>query len=225
MNTRSLTLNGTDVVALPTGALWWAEQATLVIADMHLGRAERTARQGGDLLPPYATHDTLLRLEQAITDHAPAHVISLGDSFDDMAAAGDLGTDVTDRLIAMAGGRRWTWIAGNHDPGPLELPGSHLAEARIGPLTFRHIALGGTGPGEVSGHFHPKARLRLKGSFVTRPCFLADDTRIILPAFGTYTGGLDMADMVFDALLQPSAVAVLTGRRCVAVPRTITAHC
>ena len=108
------------------------------------------------------------------------------------------------------------WIEGNHDPGPLDLPGTHRAEVTEGGLVFRHIAT--PAAGEVSGHYHPKARLGLRGGSVTRPCFLVDRTRIILPAFGTYTGGLKTTAPELETLMGPEALAILTGKTAHAIP-------
>ncbi|MEM7671151.1 MAG: metallophosphoesterase, partial [Pseudomonadota bacterium] len=133
-------LQGAVLRALPSGALWWPAKQLLVVADLHLGRAERIAREGGALLPPYETAETLNRLDAEIGAHDPRLVISLGDSFDDLAAAGNFDKDVVARLDRMAAGRRLIWIAGNHDPGPVSLPGTHLDHAMIDGLHFRHIA-------------------------------------------------------------------------------------
>jgi len=218
VNKPQILLAGETLLPLPSGALWWPERRLLAVSDLHLGRSERTAREGGSLLPPYETRDTLDRLEAVIAETGPREVVLLGDSFDDMAALAALRETVVERLTGMAWGRRWIWIAGNHDPGPLELPGTYLGELDAGPLVFRHIALPGA-VGEVSGHYHPKIRLRLRGSHIARPCFLADTNRVILPAFGTYTGGLDVHDSAFDGLFGPEARAYLTGRSVTVLPR------
>ncbi|MEM1315889.1 MAG: metallophosphoesterase, partial [Pseudomonadota bacterium] len=116
-------------------------------------------------------------------------------------------------------GRRWIWIAGNHDPGPLELAGQHRAELREGGLVFRHEAEAGLAPGEgeVSGHYHPKARLAASGRRVSRACFVLSGPRLILPAFGCYTGGLDARAPAL-ARWAPTGLALLTGRRVIAAP-------
>ncbi len=216
-----IALAGATVELRPSGALFWPERSLLCIGDLHLGRAERLAREGGDLLPPYESIDTLDRLEAEIAALAPRLVVCLGDSFDDLAAARNLSEEVATRIGRLAAGRRWTWIAGNHDPGPLEAPGTHLAELRLGLLSFRHIALPRLAPGggEVSAHFHPRARLTRRGTRITRRCFLADGCRVILPAFGAATGGLDARDPAFDALLGPETRAFLLGPRVTAVAR------
>ena len=215
-----MTLAGAPVVLRPSGALYWPEEALLCVGDLHLGRAERLARTGAGLLPPYETVDTLDRLAAEVAALDPGCVVCLGDSFDDVAAADGLADEAVTRIGRMAAGRRWVWIAGNHDPGPVDLTGTHRGELALGPLVFRHIA--GQLPvagGEVSAHFHPRARLTSRGVVVTRRCFLADSRRAILPAFGTYTGGLDAGDAAFDGLLGADARAYLVGRAISGVPR------
>lgn len=213
MNGYDFTLNGARLTALGAGALWWAAEDLLCVSDLHLGKAERVARRGGSQLPPYETQDTLIRLQDLLEATAAKQVVCLGDSFDDDAAARALPEDAKLWISRLMAGRRWTWIEGNHDPGPVELGGSHLAQLALGPLTFRHIAKS-TAEGEVSGHYHPKARLR-GGS---RPAFLLDRSRLILPAFGTYTGGLRSHAAVLDGLMAPEALAILTGPRPTPVP-------
>jgi hypothetical protein len=218
MTGQDLVLNGAALVALASGALWWPEERLLCVADLHLGRSERLARRGGALLPPYETAETLDRLAAEIDRRAPATVVCLGDSFDDLGAAEALAEPDAGRLTALAAGRDWVWIAGNHDPGPLALPGRHLAELRLGPLVFRHAAAAGAPPGEVSGHYHPKMRLAAAGRAIVRACFLHDARRAILPAYGAYTGGLSADHPALMALFTPPARAILTGAPCLALP-------
>lgn len=213
MNGHTFDLHGARLLALASGALWWPETRLLCVSDLHLGKSERLARRGGGLLPPYETRDTLARLDADLAATDARHVVCLGDSFDDLDAA--TGLDEADRLwlLRLMAGRNWTWIEGNHDPGPMTLGGAHRHEMRIGPLVFRHIAAPDA-RAEVSGHFHPK--LRLGGT--SRACFLLSPDRAILPAFGTYTGGLSCTDPVLTALAGSGAWAVMTGRTMAAVP-------
>ncbi len=200
-----------------SGALFWPEQSLLCVSDLHLGKAERIARRGGAQLPPYETRDTLTRLASDLDATGAAHVICLGDSFDDRAAAEALRADERLWITRLQAGRKWIWIEGNHDPGPLEFGGSHMAEVTIGPLTFRHIAQAAA-KGEVSGHYHPKATLHTRGRAVTRAAFLVDHQRLIMPAFGTYTGGLRSHNPALARLMAPDAHAILTGRMPVTIP-------
>ena len=208
-----ISLAATTVELRPSGALYWPARSLLCIGELHLGRAERLAREGGELLPPYESIETLDRLEAEIVALEPRLVVCLGDCFDNLAADRDLNEEVQARIGRLAAGRRWVWIAGTHDPGPVELPGTHLSELRLGLLSFRHIALPrlAAGGGEVSAHYHPRARLTRRGARITRRCFLTNSHRAILPAFGSFTGGLDTGDRIFDDLLGAEAQAFLLG--------------
>lgn len=209
----ALTLANQTLHARPSGALYWPDRNLLAVSDLHFGKSDRLARRGGALLPPYDTRATLERLDAEIEATRPVTVLCLGDSFDDLAAAD--GIDDADALwlTRLMAGRDWIWVEGNHDPGPLSLGGSHRAEARIGPLTFRHIADPAQSH-EISGHYHPKAQLAGR----SQPCFLADDRRLILPAFGSYTGGLRSTHPALATLMQPLALAILTGRKALPIP-------
>lgn len=213
MNAYRFAFAGTELALLSSGALWWAAENLLAVSDLHLGRSERFARNAGALLPPYETRDTLSRLDADIEATGAAQVVCLGDSFDDTAAAVGLDGPAREWINRLMAGRRWVWIEGNHDPGPVDLGGTHLAELALGPLTFRHIAAPGA-VGEVSGHYHPKARLAGQ----SRPCLLHDRARAILPAYGTYTGGLRAETGVLAGLMGAEALAVLTGPHPRAIP-------
>lgn len=210
---HALFFHGETLHLLPSGALYWPARKTLAVSDLHLGKSERLARRGGSLLPPYETQATLEKLDRDL-DHTRAEtVICLGDSFDDLAALD--GIEETSRLwlARLMAGRNWTWITGNHDPGPIEIGGSHRAELKLAPFTFRHIAEPAE-TAEISGHYHPKARLAGQ----SKPCFLADACRLILPAYGVYTGGLRAHDPALTTLMAKDALAVLTGRKAIPIP-------
>lgn len=217
MNSLPFDFRGASLHALPSGALWWPERALLCVSDLHLGKSDRMARRGGPMLPPYETQETLDRLAADLAATEPREVVCVGDSFDDLAASRDMATPLRERLLGLMAGRRWVWILGNHDPGPVDLGGTHLADYALGPLTFRHIAEPGAA-GEVSGHYHPKARVPLRGRSLSRRCFLLDEARLILPAYGAYTGGLDCARPELASLMGARAEAILLGPRPVRLP-------
>lgn len=208
----------TQVEALPEGALRLPDSNALIFSDLHLGRAERLARREGRLTPPYEVRETLTRMDALIARHRPAIVICLGDSFDDDWATRGLGDHERGMMSVMLAGRRWIWIAGNHDPAPIGLGGESRVEITVEALTFRHEAIQGAAA-EISGHYHPKVRLRGPG----RPAFLCDKAKIIMPAFGAYTGGLDIADQAFDRIISPDAIALITGKKIVRAPRAAVA--
>ena len=195
-----VTVAGVVLVADCAGALYWPEEGLLVVADLHLEKGSSFATRGV-LLPPYDTAATLAKLGALIARYAPKFVVALGDSFHD----GDGPQRVSDDDRAMLGslqrGRDWIWIAGNHDPEPVrDLGGVSAAMFGIGPLIFRHAperedAQGSEG--EVAGHLHPVARVNGRGRTVSRRCFATDGKRMVMPAFGAYTGGLNIRNAAF----------------------------
>ena len=213
MTGYGFSLHGSALTALPSGALWDPTARLLCVSDLHLGKSDRIARRSGRMLPPYETHETLGKLAALITEHDPAIMVCLGDSFDDLDAVQSLDDAHLMQIAQMQAGRDWVWIEGNHDPGPVNVGGRHLAELSIRNLTYRHIAEIGNN-GEVSGHYHPKCTVR----GTSRPAFLIDRDKVIMPAFGTYTGGLRSTSDVLKTLIAPNAIAVLTGRKALPVP-------
>jgi DNA ligase-associated metallophosphoesterase len=209
-------VNGARLVADPSGGLFWPQERLLVVADLHFEKGSSFA-QRGQLLPPYDTAATLRRLAALLRQYDPQTVICLGDSFHDGEA--DLRLDPGDRnfIRGMTAAHDWIWIAGNHDPEPPEdLGGRVEAEVVIGPLRFRHAPMAahrnGNVAGEVAGHLHPKAAVRTRARRVTRRCFASDGLRLVLPAFGAYTGGLDVLDAAFAAVFRGPFSAHLLGR-------------
>lgn len=217
MNTHPFTFHGARLHALPSGALHWPDARLVVVSDLHLGKAARLSAVGGAPLPPYETRETLQRLDTDLSATGASRVICLGDSFDAPGLDAALPEDDLLWITRLQAGRDWTWIAGNHDPAPVALKGAHMAEHREGPLVFRHVATA-EGRAEVSGHYHPKARLAARGRSFARPCFLVDARRLILPAYGAYTGGLPCDSPVLAGLMDVQAQAILTGPRPVAIP-------
>lgn len=210
-------LASTRLLARASGALWIPDFKTLIVSDLHLGKAERNARRGGGLWPPYDNDATLTRLETEVSELKPQMIVTLGDSFDDDHCAAELAESDKTRISALSEGRRFIWITGNHDPTPNELRGENVETLMIGALTLRHIA-NAHETNEISGHYHPKANFFVRGRRIARKCFLLDDDRLILPAFGAYTGGLDIFDPVFHSLFGPKADAILTGEKALRTP-------
>ena len=217
MNMLEFHFCGATLMALGSGALWWPENDLLCVSDLHLGKSERFARRGAPPMPPYETRDTLDRLSRDMDETGAGTIVCLGDSFDDTQAASGLAEAEKLLITTLQAGKKWIWIEGNHDPGPVDLGGSHLVQFLQEPLVFRHIAERDS-QGEVSGHYHPKARLAARGRSVARKCFLYDSSRLIMPAYGTYTGGLRSTDDTLTQIMQPDAVAILTGPNPCAIP-------
>jgi DNA ligase-associated metallophosphoesterase len=195
-----LRVAGIDLTADCAGALYWREQSLLVVADLHLEKGSSFARRG-ILLPPYDTTETLARLARLIAHHAPRTVVALGDNFHDGDGPARLSAANRTSLAALQRGRDWVWIAGNHDPDPpVGIGGTFATMLSIGPLTFRHEPSRHAPDGEIAGHLHPLARIVQRGRAVSRRCFAADGKRMVMPAFGAYTGGLNVRDRAFLAV-------------------------
>jgi DNA ligase-associated metallophosphoesterase len=191
---------GVVLEAFAEGALWWADEGLLVVADLHLEKGSSFARRG-QFLPPYDTGETLARLGRLVARLQPKLVVALGDSFHDDEGAARLSARDRAALAALQAGRDWVWVAGNHDPAlPASLRGTHVEMLAVGRLTFRHEPRPGPAEGEVAGHLHPAARVVGRSKSVRRRCFVGDGYRLVLPAFGAYAGGLDVLDDAFGGL-------------------------
>lgn len=196
----------------PLGVLWLEARAILVVADLHFEKGSAFARRG-TLLPPYDTARTLRRLDWAIRRYRPKVVVSLGDAFHDRAGAAGLAADDRRTLADLARGRTWLWIRGNHDPDPPPgLAGESLPSLGLGRLRLVHLAQDAAADETViAGHLHPKARLVQGARKATRPCFAADPRLLLLPAFGAYTGGLNVLDPAISALFRSGFTAFMLG--------------
>ncbi|GAB4370208.1 MAG: ligase-associated DNA damage response endonuclease PdeM [Kiloniellaceae bacterium] len=207
-----LLVNGVALQADVSGALIWPARRLAVVADLHFEKATAFA-QRGQFLPPYDTAATLDKLEAVIARHNVERVICLGDSFHDTQAAGRLDPAQAARIQALTARLAWTWIAGNHDPAPpADWGGAIAEEITLGALTFRHEAVADSRGGEISGHFHPKAAVVVRGRRISAPCFVSDGRRLILPAFGAFTGGLSVLDPAIAGLFKKGFHATLLGR-------------
>jgi len=193
-------VNGVELVIDCAGVAYWPTQQALLVADLHFEKGSSFARRG-QLLPPYDTMATLKRLSQCIEKWQPKLVVALGDSFHDDKAAQRLSKECFQMLASLLRARDWVWISGNHDPSPPQgLGGEVMNCLSLGELNLRHEPQVAAAPGEIAGHLHPKARLVRRGRSVRRSCFAASRSRMILPSFGAYTGGLNVFDPAFDGL-------------------------
>lgn len=185
-------------------ALYWPREQALLVADLHLEKASFFARTG-QMLPPYDSRETLERLAQAVRVTGARRVFALGDNFHDSAGPERLEPHAGGMLAALTRALDWVWITGNHDPHlGAEAGGTRIEELTLGGVALRHQALPGTSEGEVSGHFHPRLIVNARGRRIARPCVVNSGNRLILPAFGALTGGMDAADPVILSALQPA---------------------
>lgn len=190
-------------------ALYWPAQRALVVADLHLEKGSWYAERG-QMLPPYDSRETLERLTAAVKASGARRLFCLGDSFHDSAGPARMEPVAADLLVALGRMVEVVWIVGNHDGGDLAVPVGEVAEEiALGGVALRHQAAPGVGGdgsagAELSGHFHPKLRATLRGRRIARPCAVASESRMILPAYGALTGGMDAADPAILAALRPA---------------------
>lgn len=195
-------------------ALYWPREQALLVADLHLEKASFFARHG-QMLPPYDSRETLERVAAAIRLTGARRVLCLGDNFHDPEGAARLEPHAAGMLAALTRATDWVWITGNHDRGEVG-GGAALPELELAGIVLRHEALAGEARPELSGHFHPKLRVSVRGRQIVRPCAVRSERKLILPAFGALTGGMDAADPAILAALQPAravdAVLAAQGR-------------
>ena len=204
-----LHLAGELLVPLPEGALWWAAERLLVVSDLHFEKGSAYASRG-QMLPPYDTGATLGTVERLCAALQPRTVISLGDSFHDRAAELRLPEPYAARIRALTTAYDWIWVEGNHDPDPpAHLGGRAEKTVRLGPLIFRHEPEGEAG--EVAGHLHPVAKVKGRGRNVRRRCFASDGVRLVMPALGAFTGGLNVLDEAFGKVFPEGLMAFALG--------------
>ena len=206
-----ITLGDIALTAHHSGVLMINDERTLVVADLHLEKGTAHGRHRS-FLPPYDTRTTLARLKRAMDRLQPKRVIALGDSFHDVGGCERLTPDDRAALLALQRGRDWLWISGNHDPVlPDELGGDRSDAHSISDLIFRHEPKL-YGRHEIAGHLHPCARVARGGHVQRRPCFIASAERLLLPAFGAYTGGLNVLDPAIAGLFEGGAAVGVLGR-------------
>ncbi len=213
MTPAPIQVAGERLLLDPAGIVYWPARRLLAVADLHLEKGSHFAA-AGRFLPPYDTRETLACLRLVLARYRPARLVLLGDSFHSLDGLRRMAPADAAALHHLLEGIDTVWVLGNHDPVPQSgLPGRCLGEWREGPLTFRHEARRGqVTPAEISGHFHPKATMPTRAGGVTRPCFVADPCRVVLPAFGAYTGGLDARDPAVAGLFPRGARLFLLGR-------------
>lgn len=212
MTAAPIHLAGERLMLDPLGALIWPAVGLLAVSDLHLEKGTSFARKGM-LLPPWDTHVTLDTLTVLLRRWQPRIVVALGDSFHDNDGAARLPKSEQARLAAMTDAHRFVWVLGNHDPKPpAHVGGEWVEQFDTDPIVFRHQAIVGAADGEIVGHHHPKAVVPARGGPVSRPCFVADTRRVMMPAFGTYTGGLDVRDPAIVRLFPRGGRVFLLGR-------------
>lgn len=196
-----------DVVA-PT-ALYWPAQEALLVADLHLEKASFYARQG-QMLPPYDSRATIDDLVSLIEKTRAERVFCLGDNYHDEGGEARLEGMAAKQLQARTSQVQWIWISGNHDRDVSGLWGGEVRGEWVGGgIALRHEASRNPSIPEISGHYHPKIRIPVRGRHVSRRCFVVGSHNLIMPAFGSLTGGMAASDPVIENIMDGPAEAMI----------------
>lgn len=199
---------GKAFVADMSGALYWPAERTLIVADLHLEKGSAFAARG-QMLPPYDTRETLRRLAAVIDRYEAETVIALGDSFHDVEGPRRMQEEDRALLGLIQNHCEWIWITGNHDPLiDARMAGHVRAEIAVEGITLRHEPGTAFATHEIAGHLHPAARVVLNGFAMRRPCFIGNGLRLVMPAFGSYAGGLNVLDAAFRPVFATGGAAV-----------------
>ena len=205
---QNVTVCGKAFIADMSGALFWPAEKALIVADLHLEKGSSFARRG-QMLPPYDTRETLSRLAQVLDRFKAETLITLGDSFHDIEAGERMAEDDRERLSILQEHCEWIWVTGNHDPNISSRLGGYVTgEITVEGITLRHEPQGAWTTHEIAGHLHPAAKISRDGFTLRRPCFIGNGTRLVMPAFGAFTGGLNVLDEAFEPLFGRDPFAV-----------------
>jgi DNA ligase-associated metallophosphoesterase len=205
---QPLSICGRGFRAHMSGALYWPSERALIVSDLHLEKGSAFAARG-QMLPPYDTRETLRRLAEVIDTFDPDTIIALGDSLHDAQAAERIDAADLETLRIMQEDREWIWITGNHDPHVPALLGGNVFDClNVEGIRLCHEPSASATTHEIAGHLHPAARLVMHGTAIRRPCFVGNGLRLLMPAFGAFTGGLNILDAAFDPLFGSDGMAV-----------------
>ncbi len=199
-NEQPVWICGKAFIADYSGALYWPAEKALIVADLHFEKGSAFAERG-QMLPPYDTRETLSKLAAAIDRTEAATVICLGDSLHNTGGASRMQKADRETLAMLQDNREWIWITGNHDPEISTQLGGHVfPELTVEGITLRHEPKRAGVTHEIAGHLHPAAKLSMNGYTLRRPCFVGNGLRLVLPAYGSFTGGLNVLDEAFTPL-------------------------
>jgi len=190
VSASSLNWNGQTLVFLPDKALWVEQQRLLLIADVHLGKADHLQAHG-IAIPSDGERANLQRIEKLCQHWQPAELIVLGDLVHHPKA---ISSELEQRVVALLDSLNCpiTWVEGNHDRhsriGTLQ---GQPSQSRQGLWLSHEPEKPPEGQLNICGHLHPVSILRQASDQMRLPCFslLRSIPRLVLPAFGCLTGG------------------------------------
>ncbi len=212
MSSHAVNVVGERLLLLPEKAVFWPAQEMLIIADIHFGKAA-SFRALGVPVPRGTTTENLLGLDALVNAHGARHVMFLGDFLHARAAHA---SSTQQAMLAWRETRRdlrLTLVRGNHDKhagDPAAVLGIELVDEphAVGPFAFCHHPDLDTGAYVMAGHVHPAWVLATRFDALRLPCFVVGSHRMILPSFGSFTGGHVVTREAGDAIFVTSGEAV-----------------
>ena len=242
-NSQHLSICGKSFVADVSGALFWPSEYALIVADLGLGQASSYIARGVPG-PAADAKETLVKLAKTIDSYGARTVIVLGHDFADWGTAPSesapaIDDDILQILKIMQEDCEWIWIDTAHPCSDEPVSGRESGTKPIGTvvgeltaagITLRHKPTSHAMTHEIAGCLQPAARVSTYGHVMRRPCFIGNGRRLILPAFGSYSGGVNVLDQSFDHLFGKSGLTVwllgqdgvypVSTRRLIADPQT-----
>ena len=182
------------------GSVYWPDKKSLILGDLHLEKSSYFAKLG-NFLPPYDSFETLNKLEKSLNKLNVNKIILLGDIFHDKEGIKRLNKKLLKYLDYICKKFDVIWLVGNHDGIDRPKDAKFCKKYKIDNINFNHKSSKNT-MNELSGHYHPKATLKLFKTKISKPCFLIGKSKIILPAYGSFTGGIDSQDEIFKKIFE-----------------------
>ena len=183
---------GSSWELLTERALYWPSRSTLILSDLHLGKAEHF-QAAGIPVPSAIHHEDLARLGSLVETLKAERVFVLGDFVHSNRESHD---DLAEAFQRIRGGARWILALGNHDWHGRERLSvwrfdEIVREIEKDGIVFCHDESKLAGP-RICGHIHPAVLLGQGRDRVRLPCFVFGKDRLLLPAFGAFTGGYNI---------------------------------
>ena len=181
------------------GVLFWLEKKIAIVSDLHLEKGSSFA-SSGQFIPPYDSEETLKKLINFVKKHEVQTIILLGDTFHDRGALNRMSSKVKSIFDSLVENYEIIFVLGNHENKMKSAFIKFYERYIVDDIHFLHEAVLEK-KYQISGHFHPVASLKINSKKITEKCLIHSENHIIMPAFGEFTGGLNINNPVFKPFL------------------------
>lgn len=181
------------------GVLFWLEKKIAIVSDLHLEKGSSFA-SSGQFIPPFDSEETLKKLINFVKTHEVKIIILLGDTFHDRGALNRMSSKVKSIFDSLVENYEIIFVLGNHENKMKSAFIKFYERYIVDDIHFLHEAVLEK-KYQISGHFHPVASLKINSKQITEKCLIHSENHIIMPAFGEFTGGLNINNPVFKPFL------------------------